>query len=56
MSGLFYVFVAYTIVWALFFAYVFLLSRKERDLRAELEELKKAFSEMEKGKKPSGGA
>ncbi|MBI2847103.1 MAG: CcmD family protein [Chloroflexi bacterium] len=56
MSDLFYAFVAYAIVWAAFFAYAFFLSRKERDLRAELEELRKAIAEKERGKKSASGA
>jgi len=42
-----YLFAAYTITWTVFFGYLVLLSRKQRDLTSEIETLKKSFAERE---------
>ena len=43
-----YLFAVYTVTWIAFFAYLFYLSQKQRDLRAEIESLRRTLSE-EKG-------
>ncbi len=45
MENLGYLFAAFTIVWAVIFGYVFSLSRKQRQLRLELDSLKEAMRE-----------
>lgn len=40
-----YLFAVYTITWAAFFAYVYYLSQRQRNLRREVEELKAILAE-----------
>ncbi len=40
MENLSYLFAAFTIVWAVLFGYVFSLSRRQRQLRREIDSLK----------------
>ena len=40
MENLNYLFAAFTVVWALIFLYVMLLSRRNRSLEQEIEELR----------------
>ncbi|MFC1903170.1 CcmD family protein [Chloroflexota bacterium] len=40
-----YLFVAFTIVWALVFGHVILLLNRQRRLRREIDSLKEAFKE-----------
>jgi len=40
-----YLFAAFTIIWALVFGYVFCLSRRQRQLRREIDSLKEALKE-----------
>ena len=42
-----YLFAVYTVTWIAFFAYLFYLSQKQRDLRAEIESLRRTLSEEE---------
>ncbi len=42
-----YLFAVYIITWAAFFAYVFYLSRRQRDMRSEIEALKRALAQRE---------
>ena len=49
-SNLPYLYAVFTIVWAAFFGFVFLMSKRQRDLRKELEALKKIFEEKAKDK------
>ena len=42
-----FLFAVYTITWAAFFAYAFYMSRRQRELRRELDELKRALEEKE---------
>ena len=42
-----FLFAVYTVTWAAFFAYAFYMSRRQRELRRELEELKRALEEKE---------
>jgi len=43
-----YLFAVYSITWVAFFAYLFYLSQKQRDLRREVSELRQALSERER--------
>ncbi|MCZ6614470.1 MAG: CcmD family protein [Chloroflexi bacterium] len=42
-----FLFAVYTVTWAAFFAYVFYISRRQRELRRELDEIKRAMEEKE---------
>ena len=42
-----YLFAAFAIIWALFFAYLFVISRRERELRREVEELRRELAAKE---------
>ena len=42
-----YLFAVYIVTWAAFFAYVFYLSRRQRDMRSEIEALKRALAQRE---------
>ena len=42
-----FLFAVYTITWAAFFAYAFYMSRRQRELRRELDEIKRAMEEKE---------
>ena len=44
-----YLFAAFIVVWAAFFAYVLVLAERQRRLRKEIEALRKALAEREKG-------
>jgi len=44
-SNLGYLFAVYTITWIVFFAYLFFISRRQRDMRREMEALKRALEE-----------
>ena len=43
-----FLFAVYIITWAAFFAYVFYVSRRQRELRNEIEVLKRALEERER--------
>ena len=43
-----YLFAAYIITWAAFFAYVFYVSRRQRELRNEIQDLKRALEERDR--------
>lgn len=49
-----YLFAVYMITWGGFFAYVFVMSRRQREMRRELEALRVAVAEKESGKTSSG--
>ena len=38
-----WLFAVYTITWAAFFAYVFIMSRRQREMQREIDALKRAF-------------
>ena len=40
-------FAVYTVTWAAFFAYAFYMSRRQRELRREIDEIKRALEEKE---------
>ena len=42
-----FLFAVYTVTWAAFFAYAFYMSRRQRELRRELDEIKRALEEKE---------
>ena len=42
-----YLFAVYIITWLAFFGYVFYMSRRQREMQREIEELKRAISEDE---------
>ena len=44
-SPLPFLFAVYTITWSAFFAYAFYVNRRQRELRREIEELRKALEE-----------
>lgn len=43
IRNLAYLFYGYTVIWVIILGYVFILSRRERSLRNEVEELKKSI-------------
>jgi len=45
MSGLSYLFIAYTIIWGALFLYLFRLHRRERRLSQDLEALQQSLKE-----------
>ena len=42
-----YLFAVYAITWAIFFAYLYYLSQRQRNLRREVEELRQVLAERE---------
>ncbi|MDA0988134.1 MAG: CcmD family protein [Chloroflexi bacterium] len=42
-----YLFAVYTITWIVFFAYLYYLSQRQRNLRREVEELRQILAEKE---------
>lgn len=44
-SPLPYLFTVYTVTWLAFFAYAFYMSRRQRQLRQEIEELRRQLEE-----------
>lgn len=40
-SGLYYLFLAYTILWVVNFGYIFFLDKRYKDVRREVEHLEK---------------
>lgn len=42
-----WLFAVYIITWAAFFGYVFVMSRRQREMRAEIEVLKRALAERD---------
>ena len=43
-----FLFAVYIITWAAFFAYVFYVSRRQRELRSEIRDLRRALDERER--------
>ena len=52
-SNLGFLFAGFAVVWAVFFGYVFYMSRRERELRRELDALRRQLTEREQGNNPS---
>jgi CcmD family protein len=46
-SNLPFLFAVFFIAWAAFFAYVFIMSRRQREMRSEIEVLKRVLAEKE---------
>ena len=46
-SNLSYVLAVFLITWAAFFGYVFVMSRRQREMRREIEALKRALADRE---------
>ena len=46
-----FLFAVYIITWAAFFAYIFYVSRRQREMQSEIEALKRALEDRE----PNGG-
>lgn len=44
-SGLYYLFLAYTILWIISFGYTFFIGKRYRDVKNELEHLEKVLRE-----------
>ncbi|MBI5304182.1 MAG: CcmD family protein [Chloroflexi bacterium] len=44
IRNLSYLFYGYTVVWVFLLGYLFMLSRRERNLRDQIEELKKSIA------------
>ena len=49
-ANLRFLFAVYIITWGAFFGYVFYLSRRQRDMRSEIEALKRAIAQREEAK------
>ncbi len=47
-STLPFLYVVYTVTWATFFAYAFYVSRRQRELRRQIEELRRVLEERDK--------
>ncbi len=45
-----YLFAVFIITWAVFFGYVFVMSGRQREMRREIEELRKAMAEREESR------
>jgi CcmD family protein len=54
-TNLGYLFAIYIITWAGFFAYVFLVSRRQRELERELKELRAMLEAKHKPTQGAGG-
>lgn len=50
-----YLFVVYSVTWVLFFAYVFYVSRRQRELEREIRDLRAAIESAEGDSSPSSG-
>ena len=50
-----FLYAVYTITWAAFFGYIFLLSRRQREMRREMEALRKALEEGSSEEKAKEG-
>ncbi|MBI4299237.1 MAG: CcmD family protein [Chloroflexi bacterium] len=47
-SSLSFLFAVYTVTWVAFFAYLFVISQRQRGMRKEIEALRRALEEKEK--------
>lgn len=52
-SNLGFLFAAFAVAWAVFFGYVFYMSRRERELRRDLDELRRQLESRQPPDKPS---
>ncbi|MCH8184943.1 MAG: CcmD family protein [Chloroflexi bacterium] len=51
-SELPWLFAVFFVTWAAFFAYVFMMSRRQRDMQREIETLKRALAETDGQRQP----
>ena len=47
-----YLFAAYSVTWVVFFIYVFFVSRRQREMEKQIEELKRAVELAEHSEEP----
>jgi len=52
-SNLGFLFAAFAVVWVVFFGYVFYTSRRERELRRDLDELRRQMEDRQPPDRPS---
>jgi len=52
MKNLDFLFAAYTAIWILLFLYISTLSRRNRSLEKEIEELRELLAQRERGPEP----
>ncbi|MCE2465500.1 MAG: CcmD family protein [Dehalococcoidia bacterium] len=50
-----YLFAVYSVTWVLFFAYVFYVSRRQRDLEREIKDLRAAMKSVDEDSSSSSG-
>ena len=50
-----YLFVVYSVTWVLFFAYVFYVSRRQRELEREIKDLRAAMQSVDEDSSSSSG-
>lgn len=48
-----YLFAVYAVTWAVFFVYVFFVSRRQREMDKEIQELRQALEGHEDSEEPS---
>ena len=48
-DNLTYLFAAYAVTWVAFFLYVFFMSKKQREMEREIEELRRELEERDNG-------
>jgi CcmD family protein len=53
-SNLPYLFAAFAVSWAVFFLYVFFMTRRQQEMRNEIRELRRTL-ERQEAQEPSGG-
>lgn len=51
-SNLGFLFAAFAVVWVIFFGYVFYMSRRDRQLRQDLDEIRRQLAEQDQRKDP----
>ena len=50
-----YLFAVYSVTWVLFFAYVFYVSRRQRDLEREIKDLRAVMKSVDEDSSSSSG-
>jgi len=50
-----YLFAVYSVTWVLFFAYVFYVSRRQRELEREIKDLRAAMKSVDEDSSSSSG-
>lgn len=54
-SNLPYLFAAFAVSWAVFFFYVFFMTRRQQEMRNEIRELRQTLERQEAQEAPGGG-